>query len=225
MKGSPAGIVRLLTVIFAAVGVVMLLGMAVTWAMGWVSEAQMGDIMAILKGRTARTETAQGVGGDLGLPREQEALEKVIKAREAQEELSKKLELETARKQAELEGVRLDAQRALAELDAKSKRVNEEAKKFEAEKKAYQEGLAADGVKKLKEVLEEMEAAKAAEMLYEYDINMTVKVLGAVRKDERAAILEAIMDMDKKRGLTSTTGRAGQIIKMMGTPTATASAN
>ena len=223
MRTSMLRLARVLVAIFAA-GFVAIAGvLAVTWAMGWVSETQMEDIMAILRGRTTRTETAQNVSGDLGQQREQEALEKVIKARQQAEDRKKQVELETELTKAELEGVRLDAQRAMAELDAKSKRVNEEAKKFEAEKRAYRESMAAEGLRKMKETVEEMDAPKAAEMLYDYDINMTVKVLGAVRKDERAAILEAIMDMDKKKGLTSTTGRAGQIMKMMGTPAASAS--
>ena len=46
-----------------------------------------------------------------------------------------------------------------------------------------------------------------------------------MKKGIRAAILEAIYDMDKKRGLTDATGRAGQIIKMLGDPAAVAVAD
>jgi flagellar motility protein MotE (MotC chaperone) len=132
--------------------------------------------------------------------------------------------LETERKKMELEVVRRDAQRMVAELDARLKKLDEETKRFETEKRSYQESLASEGLRKLREVLEEMDAGKAAEMLYDYDINTTAKVLGVIRKDERAAILEAILALDKKRGLTEANGRAGQILKLLANPTAFASA-
>lgn len=222
MKATMGKVVGLLVVVFAAGFVLIVAGVVLVWATGWVTEGQMREIVVILKGEEPTgTETGKPEGVEKALPREREELEAVRKARKAQEEILSKVQLETERKKAELESVRQDAQRAVTELDARVKALKEEEKRFETAKRAYEESLASEGTRKLKETLEEMDAQKAAEMLYGYDLKTAARVLGAMRKEERAAIIEATFDMDKKRGLTDATGRAGQIIRELGNPGAT----
>ena len=209
-------IARMVVGVFAACFALILLGVGMVWALGWVSGAQVREAVAILRG-TGETEKTPTMRGSIEeLARQRELLETVTRAREAQEERLKKLQLETERKGSELEGVRQDATRAVAELEAKSRALKEERKAFEAQKSEYERSLASEGLRKLREALEEMDSAKAAEMLYEYDLKTTVRVLGGMRKDGRAAILEAIYDLDRKKGLTDAKGRAGEILRMLG---------
>jgi flagellar motility protein MotE (MotC chaperone) len=216
MKTALKKVLGLLMVLSTLAVVAMAGAIVAGLATGRLTGVQMDAIAGILRG--ART-TGTGSGEEMNLPREREELNEIRQAKAAQEELLGKARLETERKQEELEGIRRDAMRAVADLDAKLKNAEAAEKKLAMEKAAYEEAKSSEGLRKLKEVLEEMDARNAAQMLYGYDLDTTVRVLLAIRKDERAAIIEAMMAMDRQKGLTETTGRAGQILKVMGKAT------
>jgi len=220
-RASAAKVVGLVTVIFAACFAVIVVLVLAGWATGWLNGEKVDGVVAVLKGKTETVEEAAGAKTpELALPREEEILATVRRAREAQEEQLRTLQLEAERTRLELEGVRQDARRAVAEMEGQARKLADEKKRFEAAKSAWETSLASEGLRKLKETLEEMDATKAAEMLYGYDLGTTVKVMGVIRRDGRAAILEAILAMDKQKGLTESTGRAGQIMRLLGNPAA-----
>ncbi len=224
MKATLAKLVGLLLVMFAAGFLAIVAGVVLTLSMDWVTDAQIDDMVSILKGQTlAPPEVPEVKEEDLEVPREREALEAARNARQAQEELCKRIELEIERKKAELQTARQDARQIITELDKKLKELTAETKQFEAAKLAYRDSLASEGLKKLKEALENMSEKEAAEMLYDYDITTAVKLLRAFKKDKRGDVLSQILKLDKTRGLP--VGRAAQIMKLLEDPAALASAD
>lgn len=222
MKATLAKLVGLLLVMFAAGFLAIAVGLVLTLSMGWVTDAQVDDMVSILKGQAlAPTEVPEEKEEDLEVPREREALEAARNARQAQEELCKRIELEIERKKAELQTARQDAQQIIIELDRKLKKLTNETKQFEEAKLTYRDSLASEGLKKLREALENMSEKEAAEMLYDYDITTAVKLLRAFKKDKRGDVLSKILKLDKSRGLP--VGRAAQIMKLLEDPAALAS--
>ena len=223
MKALPAKLVVLVLVTFSAAFLMIIVAVVMTWAMGWVTKDQMSDIHAVLRGETLeRPEVAEPVSDDLEVARERALLETVTRARKAQEELLRGLELEVERKKTGLQVVRQDAQQMVRELEAKLKKLAREKERFEARKQAYQDSLASEGLRKLKEVLEALDASEAAQMLYDYDLATTVNLLGSLKKSVRADILSETHKLDRTRGLRSGEGRATRILKMLGDPKAVA---
>ncbi len=221
MKATLVKLVGLLVVMFAAGFLVIVAGVVLILSMDLVTDAQFDDMVSILKGRTLAPPEVKEE--DLEVPREREALEAARNARQVQEELCKKIELEIERKKAELQTARQDARQVITELDKKLKKLTEEAKQFEAAKLAYRDSLASEGLKKLREALENMSEKEAAEMLYDYDITTAVKLLRAFKKNKRGDVLSQILKLDKTRGLP--VGRAAQIMKLLEDPAALASAD
>ena len=165
MKALPAKLVVLVLVTFSAAFLMIVVAAVMTWATGWVTEAQMSDIMTILRGETLeQPQVVEPVSGDL-LARERALLEIVTKTRKAQEEDRRAVELELERKKTEFQVVRQDAQRMIRELEAKLEELTRQKKRFQAERLAYQESLTSEGLRKLKEVLESLDATEAAQKL------------------------------------------------------------
>ena len=218
-KSRAAKVAGIVTELFAACFAVSLLLVLGGLATGRLNGERFGAALAALRGET-RGEESAAMTPELEMPREAEALEAVKRARTEQEELLGKLSLETERKQIELDAIRRDGRRATQEMERKQKEFEEARARLERERSEWTETLASDGLRKVKEALEEMDAAKAAELLYEHDLTTTVQLLGSMRRHERATILEAIITLDRRKGLTETTGRAGQIMRMLTNPVA-----
>ena len=223
MKALPAKLVVLVLVTFSAAFLMIVVAAVMTWAMGWVTAEQVSDIRAILRGETLeRPEITEPVIEDAEIARERALLETLTKARKAQEEDRRAVELDLERRKAEFQVVRQDAQRMMRQLDAKLKELTREKEQFRAEKEAYQESLASEGLRKLKEVLEALDASEAAQMLYDYDMATTVNLLRSLKRSVRADILSETHKLDRTRGLQAGEGRATQILKMLGDPKAVA---
>jgi flagellar motility protein MotE (MotC chaperone) len=211
----------LLTLMFAAAFLGLLAFGGVAYVTGWVTGEKIDIVRLGLAGKLVKPVPPEPPK-DLTERYDMAAVEEAKKALEDLRKQQESLALELNERRSQLAALDGEAARIRRETASARSTLAKEQKRFDEIKLAYENQLKSDGFKKTKETFENMKPRGAAELLYDYDVALTVELLKAFKKDFRASVVGEMRRIDESRASTGAKGKVPELIKLIyqGEPTA-----